>query len=339
MGLPPSTKKDDTDSNSALSNGKNDAEPTRDFDGNIRSGDGPVPRTPRREAWTARGQLLLNFHDAISRAINSPQMVRKCSQIGEDLRKPSSTSKNRSMAEEYSAEAALIVESKSQRDAAVRNKSLALGLFSFVALRSGRGLSLWMKKIVASKSIGRSYQFESHLRSSASASVIKSNHAMDHHSTELKQPSKLTKLLRLAVDTTVSTAIVVLSGASLFMPRPSAYIEDMAKLPLVKGKSVYAEMVCPPLLDEYRRVLEQYGGRWPVRSTTDPDSEGITQEDDSLNVIRTFVENCSKRSAYEVSETGGSLSTMMELHSGLWYVKAYQEREESADENRFVCCV
>ena len=37
----------------------------------------------------------------------------------------------------------------------------------------------------------------------------------------------------------------------------------------------------------------------------------LTQEDVSLNVIRAFVENCSKRSKYEVSETilTGTIST------------------------------
>lgn len=84
----------------------------------------------------------------------------------------------------------------------------------------------------------------------------------------------------------------------------------MSKLPLVEGKSLYAEMVCPPLVREYKRVLGEYGGRWPVRdgntavnasSSSDGDKEKnqLTQEDVSLNIIRTFVENCSKRSKYE----------------------------------------
>jgi len=215
-----------------------------------------------------------------------------------------------SMGEEYSAEAALIVESKSKRDATVRNKSLALGLFSFVALRSGRGLGSWIKRMIAKNNnnvlVGnRPYQFESHLRpsSAAAAALMKKNNANVAESTavtDLKRPSKMKRFLRLALDTTISTSIAILSGAFIFMPRPSAYIEDMSKLPLVKGKSVYAEMVCPPLLNEYRRVLEQYGGRWPV-VRGNAASDELTQEDVSLNVIRNFVENCSKRSKYEVS--------------------------------------
>ena len=80
----------------------------------------------------------------------------------------------------------------------------------------------------------------------------------------------------------------------------------MAELPLVEGKSVYAEMVCPPLIMEYRRVLEEYGGRWPVAGSAgagagggNNSNSGLTQEDVSLNVIRKFVENCSKRHKYE----------------------------------------
>jgi hypothetical protein len=105
--------------------------------------------------------------------------------------------------------------------------------------------------------------------------------------------------------------MTVLSGTFIFTPRPSTYIEDMSNLPLVKGKSVYAEVVCPPLLNEYKRTLEQYGGRWPVMSS--PSSSGatavatsaaansstLTQEDVSLNIIRKFAENCSKRIKYE----------------------------------------
>ena len=79
---------------------------------------------------------------------------------------------------------------------------------------------------------------------------------------------------------------------------------------LVQGKSVYAEMVCPPLLKEYRKVMEQFGGTWPVSMSSSSTTSSndvkknendieLTQEDVSLNVIRKFVENCSKRSKYE----------------------------------------
>jgi len=386
MGLRPSVKQEDSNNGSALPNDQNNNESSHEVGINtnspnrsINSPSAPSTLTPpQREAWTARGQLLLNFHHAISRAINSPEMMRKCSQIAEDMSKsrvddtqdaksmhqePSSinngnngrrqqqkqqhpanklsrddnnpiakevNSQHSSMSEEYSAEASLIIENKSKRDATLRNKSLAAGLLSFVALRSGRGLSSWVRSLIANNRIvgvgnsngsgyRSSYQFESHLRPPVTEATFMKNHnnANDAGHQLLKQPSRLHKFLRLAVDATISTSIAILSGAFLFTPRPSAYIEDMSKLPLVKGKSVYAEMVCPPLLDEYRRVLEQYGGRWPVMrgnagktSNADDDAESrhdavasttprLTQEDVSLNVIRKFVENCSKRSKYE----------------------------------------
>lgn len=370
MGLRPSVKQEDTNNDSALPNDQNNNESSHEVGINTNSPNRSInsPSTPstlnppHRDAWTARGQLLLNFHHAISRAINSPEMMRKCSQIAEDMSKsriddtqdvnslnqePSSTnngnddrrqqrqqqhaaknlsrnddnpitkevnSQHSSMSEEYIAEASLIIENKSKRDATLRNKSLAAGLLSFVALRSGRGLSSWVRSLISNNRIVGSYQFESHLRPSVAGPTfiknIKNDNANAVGQQLLKQPSKLHKFLRLVVDATISTSIAILSGAFLFTPRPSAYIEDMSKLPLVEGKSVYAEIVCPPLFDEYRRVLGQYGGRWPVMrgnasktSNTDDamasTTPQLTQEDVSLNVIRKFVENCSKRSKYE----------------------------------------
>jgi hypothetical protein len=251
------------------------------------------PPPVRREAWTVRGQLLLNFHHVVSLAINSPEMVRKCSQVGEDMMRGGGGS----MAEQYGAEAAMIVENKSKRDAVVRNKAVALGLFSFVAMRSGRGLSALVRRSIAANSGRAAYQLDAIPTQAASPAA-----------SGMKRPGKFRRFFSLALDATISTSITLLSGTFLFMPRPSAYMEDMSKLPLVEGKSVYAEMVCPPLLKEYRRVVEHYGGRWPVRGATSSDgvtddasSEQLTQEDVSLNVIRKFVENCYKRSKYEVS--------------------------------------
>lgn len=216
---------------------------------------------------------MLDFYHALSRALNSSEMARKCARVAEDL------SRGEGARQEYGAEAALIIENKARRDAAVRNKSLAVGLLSFVTLRSGRGLSSWTRKAIANH---RAYQFEKAPGwSAASAKAV-----------NVQQPSALRRSLWLALDVGVSASLALLSGAFLFVPRPASYVEDMALLPLVEGKSVYAEVVCPPLLREYRRVLEKYSGRWPVGGN-------LTQEDTSLNVIRGFVENCTKRSKYE----------------------------------------
>ena len=288
---------------------------------------------PQREAWTVRGQLLLNFHHVISRAINSPEMVRKCSEIAQDMSRKE-TNKNdtvalqqqqqqqqqqqHSMAEEYSAEADLIVSNKEQRDALVRNKSIAVGVCSFVALRSGRGLSSFIRKAIAKRSA--SYKFDKLPSSSWSA-----NNQTAHHLTQStvttsrianqqlqQQPTTLRKVFNLSIDLSISTTLTFLSASYIFIPRPSSYIDDMAQLPLVPGKSLYAEMVCPSLVKEYKHVLEQYGGRWPVSlgsssssldtTTTKPQKEQqekLTQEDVSLNIIRKFVENCTKRDKYE----------------------------------------
>jgi hypothetical protein len=256
---------------------------------------------PQRDAWTARGKLLLNFHDAISRAINSPEMKRKCSEVAssmssEELEESSSGNND------YEAEATLIVQNKHRRDTDVRDKAVAVGFCTFAILR---GVPI-VRNVVARRmsSAGR-YKFES---VSSSQRVNDTITQQSTHQPASGSPSRLRKFLRLTLDATISTAMTVLSGTFLFTPRPSAYIEDMSKLPLVAGKSVYAEVVCPPLLNEYKRTMEHYG-RWPVMTrggegsaaavATTANSSTLTQEDVSLNIIRKFAENCSKRIKYE----------------------------------------
>lgn len=283
-------------------------------------------KPPQREAWTARGKLLLNFHDVISRAINSPEMARKCSRIAEQMfdteidtatatRPVSDHSKNYSTSsasksiQEYSAEANLIVENKSKRDAEVRNKSLALGILTLFSLRSFP----WMRRKISSyfqiysKGMQSSYKFD---LQPPSIPISKMKPLKNDDSSPPK--SFFRKSLRFTFDVVFSTSMTLLSGTFLFMPSPASYIDDMSKLPLVEGKSVYAEMVCPPLMKEYGHVLMEYGGRWPVKKIDGADGKDkgenatlggrnttITQEDVSLNVIRDFVANCSKRHKYE----------------------------------------
>eukprot|EP00573_Skeletonema_grethae_P011610 CAMPEP_0201694368 /NCGR_PEP_ID=MMETSP0578-20130828/6671_1 /ASSEMBLY_ACC=CAM_ASM_000663 /TAXON_ID=267565 /ORGANISM="Skeletonema grethea, Strain CCMP 1804" /LENGTH=359 /DNA_ID=CAMNT_0048180047 /DNA_START=68 /DNA_END=1147 /DNA_ORIENTATION=- len=267
-------------------------------------------KTLQREAWTARGKLLLKFHDAISRAINSPEMRQKCSEVASSMsaaeEEPEESS---SLANhEYDAEATLIVQNKHKRDNDVRDKAVAVGLCTFLLLR---GVPT-VRNIVARRMASASkYKFESaspHQQLSGSSTTLQQSVQQPAR----ESPSRLRKFIRLTLDITISAAMTVLSGTFLFTPRPSAYIEDMSKLPLVEGKSVYAEVVCPPLLNEYKRAMEQYGGRWPVMMAspsssssataavaTAANSPTLTQEDVSLNIIRKFAENCSKRIKYE----------------------------------------
>ncbi|KAL3788120.1 hypothetical protein HJC23_005458 [Cyclotella cryptica] len=247
----------------------------------------------QRQAWTARGQLLLNFHDVISRAINSPEMIQKCNKIAPGINRneehfPSSPSRvsQASDKNDYSAEANLIIENKARRDDEVRNKTIAIGLCTFLILRGRRGLSSWMKGVAATR-VGVASRYRFDLVSSSVSNPI------------AIPPPKRAGFLPLALDVFISTTVALLSGAYLFVPRPSSYIKDMAELPLVEGKSLYAEMVCPPILKEYKSVLNRYGG-WPIRrASTGDGSPALTQEDVSLNAIQKFAENCSKRSKYE----------------------------------------
>ena len=338
MGLRPSVRNESSNNTSTRHEFNNDDKATN-MNNKSNSSESPAPSSssstttttsspPQREAWTVRGQLLLNFHHVISRAINSPEMVRKCSEIAQDMSRNETNKKDTiahqhqqhpSMAEEYSAEADLIVSNKEHRDALVRNKSIAVGVCSFVALRSGRGLSSFIRKAIAKRSA--SYKFDK-LPSSSSGSANNQNvnysapstatNRMTHQQLQ-QHPTTLRKVFNLSIDMSISTALTFLSASYIFIPRPSSYIEDMAQLPLVPGKSLYAEMVCPSLVKEYKHVLEQYGGRWPVSlgsssssfstpsdTTTKPgEQQELTQEDVSLNIIRKFVENCTKRDKYE----------------------------------------
>lgn len=327
MGLRPSVKSDDDSKISSNSTNYNETN-TSNSESNISK---TTSSPPQRQAWTVRGQLLLNFHDAISRAINTPEMIQKCNDIAKDMARNEENDINtktnasiasqsyhhqqqhntKSIAKEYEAEAALIVENKTQRDNIVRNKSLAVGLFAFITLRSGRGISSLVRKAIANRS--SVYKFDNIPSTSSVSSSSMSHHAAQTTTTSaIKQPSTIRKFINLSIDISISTTLALLSGTYIFIPRPSSYIEDMSQLPLVQGKSVYAEMVCPPLIKEYRKVMEQFGGTWPVSmssssSTTSSNSDvkknendiELTQEDVSLNIIRKFVENCSKRSKYE----------------------------------------
>ncbi|KAL7463262.1 hypothetical protein ACHAXS_003639 [Conticribra weissflogii] len=319
-------------------------------DSQAKAGSSPAPlNPPQREAWTARGKLLLNFHDAISRAINSPEMAKKCSQIAEQMSDDKNCNKNSmnsfeseslaatagdDLAEEYIAEANLIVENKSKRDAQVRNKSLALGFFTFISLRSSawmqRNFNLWIRNnyLLGSR---LTYSFD-RLPGSQFQNSSQSPKTFLPSSKYLFQKSS-----RLVFDLAFSSTVAFLSGTFLFLPRPTAYVEDMAKLPLVEGKSVYAEMVCPPLLNEYRRALEQYGGRWPVRQkNSDDDDGGVTQEDVGLNTMKEFVENCSKRRKYEralLEERNSLNGRENELTKLIQKLKMKDETQQALDED------
>lgn len=304
MGLRPSRKKtqhnngngDDNVANSSEASSASITETTGDSSSNNRKSN-----TLQREAWTARAKLLLNFHNAISRAINSQEMKQKCTEVASYM-SSSETSEEGSINHDYDDEATLIVQNKHKRDTYVRDRALAVGFCTFALLR---GVPLMRNAIVKRVSAARKYKFES------TASTSPSTPTQQQQNAQTNQPSRLRKFLRLGLDVTISTAMTFLSGTFLFTPRPSAYIEDMSKLPLVAGKSVYAEVVCPPLLNEYKRTMEEFGGRWPVmtRSSTSSSAAGVaatgnktptlTQEDVSLNIIRKFAENCSKRIKYE----------------------------------------
>ncbi len=315
MGLRPSRKKTQHKDESlvAHTSDASSASITEATEDSSHTNSSSNSNTLQREAWTARAKLLLNFHNAISRAINSPEMKQKCTEVASFM--SSETAEEGSINHDYDDEATLIVHNKHKRDTDVRDRALAVGFCTFALLR---GVPLMRNAIVKRVSAARKYKFESTASPSTSTSSQTISHELQQQqNAQTNKPSRLRKFLRLALDATISTAMTFLSGTFLFTPRPSAYIEDMSKLPLVAGKSVYAEVVCPPLLNEYKRTMEEFGGRWPVmtRSSTSSSSlssngtagveatnnktSTLTQEDVSLNIIRKFAENCSKRIKYE----------------------------------------
>jgi hypothetical protein len=312
MGLRPSRKKtqhnngDDLVAHTSDASSASITDATEDPSSNNSSSS--KGNTLQREAWTARAKLLLNFHNAISRAINSPEMKQKCAEVASFM--SSETAEEGSINHDYDDEATLIVQNKHKRDTDVRDRALAVGFCTFALLR---GVPLMRNAIVKRVSAARNRKYKFDV---ASSQTVSHELQQQQSSAQTNQPSRLRKVLRLALDATISTAMTFLSGTFLFTPRPSAYIEDMSKLPLVAGKSVYAEVVCPPLLNEYKRTMEEFGGRWPVMTrsstsssvsssgaagvaTTGNNTPTLTQEDVSLNIIRKFAENCSKRIKYE----------------------------------------
>ena len=113
----------------------------------------------------------------------------------------------------------------------------------------------------------------------------------------------------------VDLAISMLVGISttLFLTRPQELMQDFAKAPLLKGKSVFAEELCTPFSDEMKNINEMtytytpYKGSEAQQQKVIPYSELWRDENlgefDSLRAIRDFVHNCHQREELERRKT------------------------------------
>ena len=116
----------------------------------------------------------------------------------------------------------------------------------------------------------------------------------------------------LPVDLAVSMLVGI--STTLFLTRPQELMQDFAKAPLLKGKSVFAEELCTPFSDEMKNINEMTYTYTPYKDSEAqqqqkmiPYSElwkdGNLGEFDSLRAIRDFVHNCHKREELERRKT------------------------------------
>jgi len=115
----------------------------------------------------------------------------------------------------------------------------------------------------------------------------------------------------LPVDLAVSMLVGI--STTLFLTRPQELMQDFAKAPLLKGKSVFAEELCTPFSDEMKNINEMTYTYTPYKDleaqqqTVIPYSELWKDENlgefDSLRAIRDFVHNCHKREELERRKT------------------------------------
>jgi len=115
----------------------------------------------------------------------------------------------------------------------------------------------------------------------------------------------------LPVDLAVSMLVGI--STTLFLTRPQELMQDFARAPLLKGKSVFAEELCTPFSDEMKNINEMTYTYTPYKDleaqqqTVIPYSELWRDENlgefDSLRAVRDFVHNCHKREELERRKT------------------------------------
>ncbi|KAL9184980.1 hypothetical protein ACHAXT_002757 [Thalassiosira profunda] len=136
-------------------------------------------------------------------------------------------------------------------------------------------------------------------------------------------------LVTLPVDASISLLVGI--STTLFLTRPHYLMNDVAKAPLMSGRSALAEELCLPFREEMRVVNEQFHTYTPKHDNATGDGgveerrvaipySDIWEEEnvgkfDSLRAVRDFVTNCQKRQrvAKQIVEDDGRELSEQEL--------------------------
>lgn len=128
------------------------------------------------------------------------------------------------------------------------------------------------------------------------------------------QVKKLTSNLNtLPVDLALSMLVGI--STTLFLTRPQELMQDFAKAPLLKGKSVFAEELCTPFSNEMKNINESMTYTYtPYEDSSEAQQQKVIPyerlwrdenlgEFDSLRAVRDFVHNCHQREELERRKT------------------------------------
>lgn len=96
-----------------------------------------------------------------------------------------------------------------------------------------------------------------------------------------KPQQKLSDALSIPID--IFLSLLVGASASLFLTDEVKMQNDLADIPLVKGRSLVSDELCTDFIKEYNNMPPQI---WTSKNAA---------ESTSMQAIKTFIENCNKR--------------------------------------------
>jgi len=111
----------------------------------------------------------------------------------------------------------------------------------------------------------------------------------------------LSNLSTLPVDLAISLLVGI--STSIFLTRTEDLLQDVSKAPLLQGKSVLREELCPPFTQEMKSINRGYHTYTPSGNDADEKQKVSFQElwkdenigdFDTLKAIRDFVANCQR---------------------------------------------
>jgi hypothetical protein len=126
------------------------------------------------------------------------------------------------------------------------------------------------------------------------------NMNMGKHPSSYQKNALLSNLSTLPVDLAISLLVGI--STSIFLTRPEDLLQDVSKAPLLQGKSVLREELCPPFIREMEQINRGYHTYTP--SNADEKKQIVSFQDlwkdenigdfATLKAIRDFVANCHR---------------------------------------------